>query len=503
MIHRISALAVAALLPAAVWADGPVVLTTLDGSYQVVGELVSFDGEYFRVETEHGALTLDRGDVVCEGAGCPDAEAMVAHASVGGPEDMIHRLMPPLLESFAAREGLSYRRIFTSDDAVTWELADPKTDTLRARIEGWVAPEEEVLTQVVSRAALLSIGRRDGGARVDQDVIALDALVPIVSVDNPRAAITLDQFRALLTGGIDNWSELGGPDLPVNLHLPEGRDTTRALARVFPGLRATADAVRHSDTKALAASVAGDPAALGLVPLSRIGNTVPLVISGACGLSSPATRATVKSEDYPLTQPLFLHRNGARQPRIIRDFIAFARSYEAQPVIRAAGFVDQGIGRIAFDRQGDRLANAVLTAGDDGARLQEVQRMIAALMEGERLTLTFRFRDGSSELDPQSASNIRRLSDAIGRGDFDASELVFVGFTDGEGPEDGNLRLSERRARSVRNAIGAFAGDAPVSLTVDAFGEIMPMACDDTAWGRQVNRRVEVWLRKPAVQVDR
>jgi phosphate transport system substrate-binding protein len=30
---------------------------------------------------------------------------------------------------------------------------------------------------------------------------------------------------------------------------------------------------------------------------------------------------------------------------------------------------------------------------------------------------------------------------------------------------------------------------------VEAFGEAMPMACDDTSWGSAVNRRVEVWLR--------
>ena len=129
--------------------------------------------------------------------------------------------------------------------------------------------------------------------------------------------------------------------------------------------------------------------------------------------------------------------------------------------------------------------------------------MVAALMEGQRLTMTFRFRDGSSELDPQSVSNIRRLSDAIGRGEFNGKELIFAGFTDGEGPADGNLRLSERRARSVRQAIAAFAGEAPVVLSADGFGEIMPMACDDTAWGRQVNRRVEVWVRELAAQADR
>jgi phosphate transport system substrate-binding protein len=34
-----------------------------------------------------------------------------------------------------------------------------------------------------------------------------------------------------------------------------------------------------------------------------------------------------------------------------------------------------------------------------------------------------------------------------------------------------------------------------MTLDLDAFGEAMPMACDDTAWGRQANRRVEVWVR--------
>lgn len=499
MILRLAALAVIASFPVAGFAAGPVALTTLDGGLRIEGELLSFDGAFFRIETDFGPLTLDGGDVTCEGSGCPDPELLVARAKVGGPEDMIHRLMPPLLESFAEREGLGYRRIFTSDESVTWELFRPTDGSLLARIEGQVGTEEQALTQLASRDADLSLGRKEGSDGVDQDVIALDALVPVVSVENPRAVITLEQFRRLLTGRIGNWSDLDGEDLGVNLHLPEGPEPQRSLARVFGWIR-LAKAQRHSDTKELARAVADDAAALGLVPLSRIGNTVPLVVSGSCGLASPATRTSVKSEDYPLTQPLFLHRNGARQPRLIRDFIAYARSHEAQPVIRATGFVDQGIGRIAFDRQGDRLANAVISAGSDQDRMQDVQRMVATLMEGQRLTLTFRFRDGSSDLDAQSTSNIRRLSDAVGRGDFEGKELLFVGFTDGEGPSDGNMRLSLRRAQSVRRAVAAFVGDSGVPLEADGFGEILPMACDDTAWGRQVNRRVEVWIRDQVVR---
>lgn len=502
MLHRLAAVAGFAVMPCVCPAAGSVVLTTLDGSHRIEGELLSLDGGYYRLETETGGLTIDQGDVTCAGLGCPDPETLVARAVVGGPADMIHRLMPPLLESFAEREGLIYRHIFMSDTTVTWEMEDAGTGLLRVLIEGQVEEAGDAVAKVESRDATLSLGRVAGGLKVDQDVIALDALVPVVSVENPRAMITLEQFKGLLTGRLSNWAALDGPDLPVSLHVVEGRDVTRALARVFPGLRVRGVTL-HTDAEAAAVAVEGDMAALGLIPLSRIGNTVPLVIGGACGLSTPATRVNVKAEDYPLTQPLFLHRNGARQPRIIRDFIAYARSHEAQSVIRAAGFIDQGIGQIDFDRQGDRLAYAVLTAGEDGDRMAEVQRMVAALMEGERLTMTFRFRDGSSDLDPQSASNVRRLSDAIGRGAFDGKELVLVGFTDGEGPDDGNLRLSKRRAEAVRRAISAFIGESKVVLSADGFGEIMPMACDDTAWGRQVNRRVEVWVRDPQPHMDR
>ena len=53
-------------------------------------------------------------------------------------------------------------------------------------------------------------------------------------------------------------------------------------------------------------------------------------------------------------------------------------------------------------------------------------------------------------------------------------------------------------AEAVRDAVTRAAETARldrINLSVDTFGEAMPMACDDTPWGRQVNRRVEVWVR--------
>ena len=75
---------------------------------------------------------------------------------------------------------------------------------------------------------------------------------------------------------------------------------------------------------------------------------------------------------------------------------------------------------------------------------------------------------------------------------------MFVGFSDGEGPAKGNKTISERRAKTVRDAVVNAAETAnldQVMIETTGFGEAMPMACDDSAWGRQVNRRVEVWVK--------
>ncbi len=304
--------------------------------------------------------------------------------------------------------------------------------------------------------------------------------------------VTLGQLTALLSGEIQSWSRLGGDSVPISLHAPQSWD---GEIRRLNGSTKLAEAILHEDLTELADNVADDVGALGLMPFSALGNAVPLVISGACGLATPATRDTIRAEDYPITHPIFLSRKGVDQPKIVRDFIVFARSPAAQDVIRAAGFVDQAIGRVGFERQGDRIANAVLAAGSDPAEIKDVQSMIATLLNAERLTLTFRFRDGSSELDLQSQSNIQRLADAISRGEFENQQIMFVGFSDGVGPKDGNIRLSDRRARAVRRAVAARVSGSNTDFDVAAFGELMPMACDDTPWGGRVNRRVEVWVK--------
>lgn len=222
-----------------------------------------------------------------------------------------------------------------------------------------------------------------------------------------------------------------------------------------------------------------------------------MALSGPCGLQSEARFLTMKTEDYPLTFPMFLYLPQRAQHPQIEDFLDWLRSPSAQLAIRRAGFVDLSAVPIPLGEQGDRLAAAISNAGLE-VPLIELQRLMRILSPRIRMSSTFRFEPGSTRLDGQSRSNVMQLAQAIRDGRFGGRELMFIGFSDGRGPADANRDLSAARAESVRRDVqGALGGIIPgnVKIETEAFGEALPMACDDTIWGQQTNRRVELWVR--------
>ena len=76
--------------------------------------------------------------------------------------------------------------------------------------------------------------------------------------------------------------------------------------------------------------------------------------------------------------------------------------------------------------------------------------------------------------------------------------LQIEGHTDSVGGDDFNQQLSERRADSVRDFL-AEQGVAPSSITARGFGKMQPVASNDTAEGRQRNRRVELVVNGDAI----
>ncbi len=492
-------------------------LSSRDGKIELSGTLLGFDGQFYRIETEYGELTVDGSGVQCSGPGCPNLQDFVAELQLSGSATMGEVLMPALIDAFAARSGYSALREEEDENRFTYILEDQKTNKTVARFmfhasntdEGFadlLADEADIVMSLREmrpeerqRARDAGLGDMTGLNR--SRVLALDAVVPVVSPSNPVKSISPLVLAQVFAGQITNWKVLGGPDAPIDLHLPDDRSgLAQAIADqvLRPANLNFADGIiRHALPAKLAEAVAGDSFAIGITSYAERRKTDVLTLAGSCGFSLDVSRRNIKTEDYPLTAPMFLYFPARRLPQLARDFLAFTRSPTAQIVIRRAGLVDQTPEEIPVEVQGNRFANAISVAGAD-ITLEELQRMTSTLTPMARLSTSFRFEAGSVRLDAQSRSNVQQLARALEVGQYDTRRLLFVGFSDGEGAARANREIALRRAEAVRRAVITAAVTVNlerVVLDVDAFGEAMPMACDDTEWGRQANRRVEVWVR--------
>lgn len=494
-----------------------VTLTSRDGNVEISGNLLGFDGEFYRVDTIYGELTVDGSGVLCAGPGCPDLEDFVAEATFSGAPGLGRVLMPALIEAFATRSGYQIERRAVSGRETLLTVTDPADDRVLGRFtlrlgnssQGFadlladtadvVMSLREVRADEAARAAGAGLG--DFSAHGAFRVISLDALVPVVAPSNPVQALSMTELAQVLSGEIVNWQALGGPDAPVAVHVHDddtglGQATVDRVLRPV-GAALAGDVIRHPAGPALAGAVAADPFALGVTSRAEVGAAREVAIRGECGFALRATRQAIKTEDYPLTAPMFLYLPARRFPKLLREFLSWLRDPSAQLVIRRAGFVDQAPEEMPLHRQGDRLANAIAQTGPETG-LEDLQRMAAFLTPLNRLSTSFRFEAGSVRLDAQSRANVGQLARAMETGLYDARRLVFIGFSDGRGSASANLQIAGRRAEAVRDAVIAAAETVNLSrvgIEVAAFGEAMPMACDDSAWGRQVNRRVEVWVR--------
>lgn len=88
----------------------------------------------------------------------------------------------------------------------------------------------------------------------------------------------------------------------------------------------------------------------------------------------------------------------------------------------------------------------------------------------------------------------RRLARSIASQLHGARELTIVGHTDALGRDDVNRRLGLRRAEAFA-ALLRHEGLGDTKVDVETAGETSPRVSNDTARGRQLNRRVEVTVR--------
>lgn len=117
-----------------------------------------------------------------------------------------------------------------------------------------------------------------------------------------------------------------------------------------------------------------------------------------------------------------------------------------------------------------------------------------------RLTSDILFDTDSSALRSASRNTLNEL--AANFAQYPDNLIIVEGHTDSTGSDAYNQRLSEARAASVADYLidrGVRAG----AITVYGYGELRPKSTNDTAEGRQLNRRVEINIRAPQENASR
>src|SRR6266567_814111 len=106
------------------------------------------------------------------------------------------------------------------------------------------------------------------------------------------------------------------------------------------------------------------------------------------------------------------------------------------------------------------------------------------------------FDTGSYTLKPGAREKLAKISGIVLA--HPGLVLQIEGHTDSVGGDEFNQQLSERRASSVREFL-AEQGVSPSSITARGFGKTQPVASNETAEGRQRNRRVELVVNGDAI----
>ena len=220
----------------------------------------------------------------------------------------------------------------------------------------------------------------------------------------------------------------------------------------------------------------------------------PLSLINECGLSMPADAFSARTEEYAFQRRLYLYKRADANAPQVNDFIDFIRSENADPIISKAGFIDLGVDRRSQSADSERAAQ-IFSANFAPSEAPLARQMLRTMEQFDRLSTTFRFATGSSELDERALTDMARLTDYLLDQPADTRVLI-VGFTDDVGGFELNRQLAEGRAIQVRRQLFNFAEGRlnGRDVGVAAYGEVAPAACNVSEAGRGINRRVEVWI---------
>lgn len=147
--------------------------------------------------------------------------------------------------------------------------------------------------------------------------------------------------------------------------------------------------------------------------------------------------------------------------------------------------------------ESDAARAAAVNSEQQATELQRQIDVLQAKVTERGLVLTLHdvlFEIGRADLKMGTTGNLNKLVTFLNN--HPDRNVAIEGYTDNVGTEDFNQSLSQRRADSVRSYL-IRQGISSTRLTASGMGESDPVAGNESATGRQQNRRVEVIISNP------
>ncbi len=490
-----------------------VTLTSHDGTISVSGILLDIVDGAFVVEVENlGRVEIKAESAVCEGPGCPIPEVMEPVQIVGN-DYMALAIAPHLLIGFGEQKSAAsgFHLLDLNSFEVTYtNAADEDLGTARVRPDAI----GNALKSLASQSADFAIvPRRLGDVEVAEMLqnniddprgtnretsIGFDAARVILHPSNPLQELEIGDLTKIYSGEITDWGELGGTEGVIKVLYPEqGSGLSEVLNRAFFKHSSTNSRAPYALTVKLRSDmvkeVRHDPSAIGFSAISENVGVKAVGLVGSCGLEYHASPFAIKSEDYPLAQRMFIYSRAQETlPALVNELVQYVASSAVDFAIDASGHVSSEI-----ERRPQRVSDINLVGDDqiEGADRALVEQLARDLEQFDRLSTTVRFSGQVREFQSKDILELDRLVQYLG--DLPSgTKVAVVGFFGDENTLAENASLSVEWANSVSEAIQS-AGEELLShleFVNRGYGELSPIACNTDDLGRELNRRVEIWV---------
>lgn len=320
------------------------------------------------------------------------------------------RLGPALVKGLLEEQGLSAIRVEAGNAENEQTIIGKTTDGRSVSIEVAAHGSGTGFTSLADGSAELAASSRpikdneatsllnlgDLKSASAEQIIALDGLAIILHPNNPLGALNTAQLAQIFAGEISNWSQLGAPAGAITLYARDDKsgtfDTFKELVLSANGKALAASAKRFESSEKLSDAVSQDPNGIGFIGLPYIRQAKALAI--AAGDSQPMlpSLTLIATEDYPLSRRLFFYNQPELSNPWGRALVQFAHSPRGQAIVEQSGFIAQTVQAVKIPVNPQMPAN-----------YQELAE------HAQRLSVNFRFQEGSATLDNKALRDLNRL----------------------------------------------------------------------------------------------